>query len=226
MMLTPEIRAVFFDAVGTLIVPDPPVVEVYAEVGRRHGIELPLAEISNRFRAAFRAEEKEDAIRGGPTREEREVNRWRNVVAHVFQERGEAVFRDLYNHFGNAAAWKAMEGAGEALRELASRWLVLGLASNFDHRLHAIADGLPELAPLKHRIISSEVGWLKPSPRFFEVVIRAAGCEPGQILFVGDHRINDYTGANAAGMRGLLFDAGPKKMPGVRRIQRIQELLG
>ena len=224
-MLTPEIRAVFFDAVGTLIVPNPPVAEIYAAAGRRHGIELALAEISTRFRAAFRAEEKADAIRGGPTSEERERIRWQHIVGKVFPDRADAIFGELYEHFSRPSAWKLTEGAADAIAGLAGRGLVLGLASNFDRRLHAIADGLPGLAPTRHRIISSEVGWLKPSPRFFEAVIRAADCAADQILFVGDNRINDFTGANAAGMRGVLFDSGPVDLPGLRRIRWLTELL-
>jgi putative hydrolase of the HAD superfamily len=224
-MLSSDIRAVFFDAVGTLIVPDPPVAQVYADAGRRHGVELPLEEISRRFRAAFRTEEQADAIRGGPTSEEREVQRWKNIVGSVFGTAADAIFHELYQHFATREAWRVNEAAGETLGGLSDRGLILGLASNFDHRLHAIAAGLPELSPLKHRIISSEVGWLKPSPRFFEAVIRAAACEPRQILFVGDHRINDYTGANALGLTGVLFDPGVEEMPGVRRIRRLPELL-
>ena len=36
--LTAEIRAVFFDAVGTLIEPDPPAVDAYLAAGEAHGI--------------------------------------------------------------------------------------------------------------------------------------------------------------------------------------------
>src|SRR5262245_15002966 len=224
-MLTPDIRAVFFDAVETLIVPDPPVAQVYAEAGRRHGVSLSLGEISSRFRIAFREEEQADAVRGGPTSEERERQRWKEIVGRVFPEHSDSVFGDLYEHFAMSRAWKTTEGAAKTLRGLAERGLILGLASNFDHRLHAIAAGLPELAAIKHRIISAEVGWLKPSPKFFDAVIHAAGCKPEQIMFVGDQRINDYTGANAAGMQGVLLDASAEEMPGVRRIRRLQELL-
>jgi putative hydrolase of the HAD superfamily len=84
---------------------------------------------------------------------------------------------------------------------------------------------LPELSAIKHRVISSQIGWLKPSPRFFEAVIFTAACPAAEIAFVGDDRINDYTGANAAGMRAVLFDPRPEEMPGVVRIRRLAELL-
>ena len=40
-MIQAGVRAVFFDAVGTMIHPDPPAATVYARVGRRFGSRLP-----------------------------------------------------------------------------------------------------------------------------------------------------------------------------------------
>lgn len=226
-MLTASIRAVFFDAVGTLITPDPPVAQAYAEAGRRHGCELPSELVLQRFRQAFRDEARKDAILGGATSEERERQRWQAIVGNVFEHcpSVESIFTDLYEHFARPSAWRLTEGAGVTLAELLGRGLSLGIASNFDHRLISIADGFPELLPIQHRVISSEIGWLKPSAGFFEAVIRSAGCPASEILFVGDDRINDYTGANAAGLRAVLFDPRPEEMPGVVRIRRLAELV-
>lgn len=226
-MLSAGIRAVFFDAVGTLIVPDPPVAQAYAEAGRRHGCELPGDLVLQRFRQAFRDEARKDAILGGATSEERERQRWRAIVGNVFEHCSsvELIFTDLYDHFARPSAWRLTEGTGETLAELSRPGLTLGLASNFDHRQNAIANDLPELSQIKHRVISSEIGWLKPSPRFFEAVIVAASCPAAEIVFVGDDRINDYTGANAAGLQAVLFDPRPDEIPGVVRIRRLTDLL-
>ncbi len=226
-MLAAAIQAVFFDAVGTLIVPDPPVAEVYAAAGRRHGCDLPIELVTQRFRDAFRGEAQKDAILGGVTSEERERQRWQVIVAAVFEHCPEqdSIFAELYAHFARPEAWHVTEGAGEMLKELSKRGLILGLASNFDHRLNRIVDGLPELSIVKHRVISSAIRWLKPSPRFFEAVIRSAGCAANEILFVGDDRINDFTGARAAGMQAVLFDPRPDEISGIKRIRRLSELL-
>lgn len=226
-MLAAAIRAVFFDAVGTLIVPDPPVAEAYAAAGRRHGCDLPLESVTRRFRDAFRGEAQKDAIHGGVTSEERERQRWQTIVAAVFEHCPEmdSVFNELYAHFARPEAWRVTDGAGEMLAELLKRGLTLGLASNFDCRLNPIVDGLPELSIIKCRVISSAIGWLKPSPRFFEAVIRSAGCAASEILFVGDDRMNDFTGARAAGMQAVLFDSRPDEIPGIKRIRRLSELL-
>jgi putative hydrolase of the HAD superfamily len=78
------------------------------------------------------------------------------------------------------------------------------MASNYDARLRSVAAGLPELRPLRHLVISSEVGWRKPAPEFFAALCERTGLAPGAILFVGDDPANDYDGATAAGLRAVL----------------------
>ena len=48
-----EVRAVVFDAVGTLIRPEPSVAAVYSEIGKRHGAHLDPAEVRARVPGAF-----------------------------------------------------------------------------------------------------------------------------------------------------------------------------
>src|SRR5690606_20106058 len=54
-----RIRAVAFDAVGTLIHPDPPVAAIYEEISRRHGSRLTRDDVARRFRDAFAIAETE-----------------------------------------------------------------------------------------------------------------------------------------------------------------------
>ncbi len=180
------IRSVYFDAVGTLIEPAPSAAAVYLDVGRDHGSRLTLDEIARRFRAAFAAEDDVDRRAGWRTDEERERRRWQ--------------------HFAQPPAWHCLAGAGEVLAELSRRGYRIGLASNFDARLRGVAAGLAELAPVRSLVISSEVGWRKPSAKFFERVISAAGGNPEEVLFVGDDPVNDGEGANAAGLKVCLLD--------------------
>jgi putative hydrolase of the HAD superfamily len=222
------IRAVFFDAVGTLIVPQPPAASVYAEVLARHGIALPVEEIAGRFRAAFQREEQADEADGWATSEKRELRRWQSIVFAVCGDEADPVakqicFHELFEHFSKPAAWHVADGAGEVLRRLAGTGLTLGIASNYDRRLHSVADGPPELEPIRLRVISSEVGWRKPGPHFFAALVLTAQCEPGKILHVGDDRPNDYDGAIAAGLQAVLLDPDGKET-GVRRISRLTGL--
>jgi putative hydrolase of the HAD superfamily len=93
----------------------------------------------------------------------------------------------------------------DVLSALAARGHVLGIASNFDHRLRGLVEQLPALRPICHLVISSEIRWRKPAPAFFAAMCRQAGSSAEQILYVGDDRLNDYEGARAAGLRAVLF---------------------
>jgi putative hydrolase of the HAD superfamily len=199
---------------------------VYAEVGQRFGSRHGAEEIARRFRTAFRLREEEDRREGWRTDEERELRRWREIVAEVLDDVTDRAgcFAALYEHFRRPASWECAAEAGSVLGELARRGLVLGIASNFDERLRHVAAGLPELAPVRHLVISAEVGWRKPAPEFFAAVLDATRLPPERILFIGDDPENDLDGARAAGMRALLFD--PKnRHPDRPRLSGLAELL-
>jgi len=219
-MIPRGVRAIFFDAVGTVIFPAPPAAEVYAAVAARHGSRLSLAEIARRFRSAFHGEEELDRGNGLRTDEEREERRWRHIVGTVLEDvrDGEACFRELFEHFSRPEAWACAPDAGATLAELARRGYRLGMASNYDHRLRAVTAGLPDLRLLECLVISSEVGWRKPAPEFFAAVVQEAGAGAEEILFVGDDPINDEAGARAAGLQTLLLDPRGRAQAPLRRL--------
>jgi putative hydrolase of the HAD superfamily len=225
--LLADVRAVFFDAVGTLIAPDPPAPEAYAAVGRRHGSRPEVATVRERFRAAFQREEEHDRANGWRTGDQREERRWRSIVAAVLDDvtDAEACFRELWDHFAHPSAWACLPGAGPVLAELARRGLTLGIASNYDRRLRSVAAGLPQLAPIQHMVISAEVGWRKPAAAFFDAVVRAAGCAPGEVLLVGDDFENDYEGALAAGLRAVMLDPHNRARAVVNRVVELGNLM-
>src|SRR5262245_26789198 len=100
-------RAVFFDAVGTLIHPDPAATLVYEEVGRRYGSSLDRAVIARRFADAFQRQEEIDRANAWRTSEEREHRRWRDIFGEVLDDvpDPEACFTELYTHFARPQAW-------------------------------------------------------------------------------------------------------------------------
>src|SRR5438105_813395 len=78
------IRAIVFDAVGTMIHPMPPAPVLYAEVGRRLGSKRIAAQIAPRFIAAFAREEAIDHANGLRTSETREIERGRPGCARCY----------------------------------------------------------------------------------------------------------------------------------------------
>jgi putative hydrolase of the HAD superfamily len=222
------IRAIFFDAVGTLIHPSPSAAEVYSTVGRRFGSHLDQGTVARRFAQAFQKQEEQDCAEALRTGEERERARWRAIVADVLDDvhDPERCFQSLYDHFARADAWRADPDAAGVLQELAGRGYQLGICSNFDGRLRCLVTALPALRPVQHVVISSEVGWRKPAQAFFRQLPQRVGLPPAQVLVVGDDPVNDFEGAQAAGLEVLLFDPhGKETAPVACRLTSLRELV-
>ena len=208
-MNVPEgIRAVVFDAVGTLIFPNPGASVVYAGVTKSHGVTIAQPdELNARLWAQFRIEEQLDRENGWRTSEDRECTRWRTIVNVAVPGASDELFEELFQHFSLPTAWRVPDEAAAAITELQRRGFILGMGSNYDTRLRSVVEGTPALLPLAgHLVISSLVGYRKPAPQFFAAVRDSVQCEPHEILFVGDDVENDFNGAQAAGMKSMLVD--------------------
>jgi putative hydrolase of the HAD superfamily len=220
-----DIRAIAFDAVGTLIFPRPTAAEVYSVVGRRYGSRLLQMEIGPRFTKAFQREEALDRMHDWRTSEERELVRWRRIVGEVLDDVAdpEACFQALFDHFSSADAWQCNPEAASTIHTLVEAGYDVSIASNYDRRLRSVLAEMQELRLIRHLVISSEVGWRKPATEFF-AAIRAVHClAAAQILYVGDDPVNDLQAAQAAGMRGVLYS--PKETGTAGRINSLSDLL-
>jgi FMN phosphatase YigB (HAD superfamily) len=58
-------------------------------------------------------------------------------------------------------------------------------------------------------VTSEEWGVAKPDPLFFAQVVGAAGCQPHEVLYVGDHPENDLFPAKGAGLQAAHLRRGP-----------------
>ncbi len=216
------IEWVLFDAVGTLIYPEPDVATAYHAVAREFGSRLEPAEIRTRFKGALRQSQGECE----PTSETRERERWRGIVASVFDdvEKGsDALFERLWEHFAAPHHWRTFDDV-TVLGELATRGFKIGIASNFDGRLKGILAGHPVLAGCTEVFVSSEIGYTKPDARFFREIERCLGVPASRIALVGDDEIADVAGATAAGWRAVRLEwNGERAKPGT--IWSLAELL-
>lgn len=205
------IRAVLFDAVGTLIYPRPSVAVAYTAAGRHCGSRRGADEVAARFRAALAAgEHARRTHEAWQTSEAAERQLWRAIVDHVFDDVAdrEPLFAALWEHFARPQHWALYDDVAGAWQALAGAGLQVALASNFDSRLHAVCEGLPPLDRCARRYVSSEVGFRKPGPAFFRAVERSLELEPRQILLVGDDWENDVLGGSRAGWRVAWLDRG------------------
>jgi putative hydrolase of the HAD superfamily len=200
-----NIRWIVFDAVGTVLFAEPSVPAAYCAIGRRFGSSITPEEAGRRFRDAARASIDLNGNDPLSTSEAGEKEFWRRTVEAVLPDVSQPAecFAELYDHFALPESWGCYPDVAGTLKALGARGFRLALASNFDARLHSVCAGHPELAQVETRVISSEIGWKKPSPRFFAAVIQACDVRPNEILMVGDDFANDVEPALAAGIHAV-----------------------
>jgi len=201
------VGVVVFDVVGTLVEPSPSVAVAYQQAAARHGLTVDATLIQQRFKVAWQRQEAIDAAAtpSFATSRNREAARWRAIVEDVFvgADASGAIFTDLWEHFGRVEAWQPLVHGRDLLRSALDAGATVALASNFDERLLAIAERLEPLSWVPHVFASSEIGWRKPAPEFFRWVEQRLGCEPGEVLLVGDDPALDLAAARRAGWRAL-----------------------
>lgn len=203
------IRCVAFDAVGTLIYPEPSVAKVYWTAGQQFGSQQTPDQVRAGFQQVFL--DLAAGARGDySTSEADEKKRWRQIVGQVLYDVRELdpCFEMLHTHFAKPAAWRTFPDVAETLQTLEAQGLKVLAASNFDERLHPICDDLPDLRPLRERVISASIGWHKPSPNFYRRLVEIADCPAEQILMVGDDLENDVVAARASGLQAVWINRG------------------
>ncbi|RLS28498.1 MAG: HAD family hydrolase [Planctomycetota bacterium] len=201
-----QIKVVALDAVGTVMYAMPSVATAYCEILHEPGGEsVNPADVRAVLSRRLAARSGDGNLH---TTEASERAFWFDLIAELVPDlnRQTSCFEALFDHFANPAHWRCYEDVAEALESLQSSGLKIVLASNFDKRLHAVCNGLPELSAVSERIISSEVGWRKPARQFFEIVCQRTGTLPQEVLFVGDDPLNDIQGASLAGMPAAWID--------------------
>ena len=244
-----KVRAVLFDAVGTVMTPEPAVAAVYHAAGQRYGSSLSHEEVARRFFTAFRGARQPQNMtllcardttshlpRRDPawiTDEPREREAWRFIVGKVFpdvENAHGALFDDLWRHFATPRNWRTYDEVPGIWEELIENGFQVGVASNFDSRLRAICRELNPLSNCHNVFWSAQLGARKPDERFFRAIEAHLELEPSQLLLVGDDLDNDYMGASSAGWHArLLVRDGktvPTQLPAEHIIRSLSDLHG
>jgi putative hydrolase of the HAD superfamily len=221
-MITMTIKAVFFDAAGTLIKPAKRVGESYAAIAAKYGKEVLASDIAERFRVCFDLA----PCLAFPRATERSLGAlerdwWKQLVGRVFEpwspfDKFDEYFAELFAYFAEPEAWSLYPEVPETLSVLKKRSLILGVISNFDSRLVRVLNGLGAGSWFEEIFVSSRVGYAKPDARIFHAALNHHGLKPENAIHVGDSETNDLHGANNAGLRGVLVDRGNGRAPADR----------
>ena len=199
--MKPGVKAVTFDAGGTLIEPWPSVGHIYSEIAARHGAgDISPELLNDRFIAAWHGRKNFNYTR----------SEWAAVVDETFAGFSAGLpsrtfFPELYEHFAQPAAWRIFDDVRPALTALAAQGVRLGLISNWDERLRPLLDrlGLAELFEVM--TVSCEAGFAKPDKRIFKITAQRFGLATNHILHIGDSIREDVEGAQNAGFKAVLL---------------------
>jgi putative hydrolase of the HAD superfamily len=228
---SPRLRAVFFDAGGTLIHPDPPVEEIYArEFSSTTAARFSSADLSRALTQTWsevHAESRDD--RYGGVRGEAEF--WRAFLNRV---RGlldggvvsPEIFARLAAHFRDPASWAVFEDVRGTLAALESRGMPMAVVSNWDSSLPALLEKLGLARYFRVVSVSAIEGTGKPSPEIFRRTCDRLEISAVEVLHVGDSLAEDYDGARAAGLEARLLDREGRHADFPGRIATLADLPG
>jgi len=205
------IRAILFDAAGTLFFPTKTVGDHYAYVGREVGLNLDAQQLERAFHSAWQQMPRRPAIDG--PRENDDKGWWRDLVGRVFDQVAPSVseldrdnfFEIAYEHFAEAGVWQLYPEALEVLEQLWPRFQ-LAVVSNFDGRLRFILQHLGISNYFSYIFISSELGADKPDPAIFRRAVNVMHLDANEVVHVGDDPERDWKGAAAAGLSVFRLD--------------------
>jgi putative hydrolase of the HAD superfamily len=209
----PRIRAVIFDAVGTLLHLREPVGETYAREAAAHGAPIPASRLQEAFGRVFDSVET-PVGRPGESPEAvaaRERQAWREIVRRTFRAADQALpprdegalFEALWRHYGRPEAWALAPGAEAALDALAAEGRRLAILSNFDQRLHPLLEAFGLAGRLAAVVLPADAGAAKPDRRIFDVCLQRLGVAAREAVYVGDHAIHDVKASRAAGLHAI-----------------------
>ena len=207
-----RVKAVLFDAAGTLFNVRGSVGTIYARIALRHGVTADPVEIQREFARAFRARAADGLMtRGGLGPVSAEKEWWKDVVRMVFAGRMagtvmDRYFEDVFEAFRRAESWELFPDTVPCLQGLRSMGCRLGVLSNFDSRLFELLDDLRLSTFFETVIISWRAGSAKPEKEIFMRAAEAMEAAPNRILHVGDCLTDDYEGARNAGLMAVLLD--------------------
>ncbi len=128
------------------------------------------------------------------------------------------------------ASFAVFPDASDTLPVLKAAGYRLAVVSNWQCGLGHFCAELGLGDAFEHVLASAEVRSVKPDPAIFTEACRRLGVPPHRVLHVGDHAVEDFEGARAAGLQAVLVrrndsgEVGPE--PVIPGLERLPALLG
>jgi len=213
--INPMTRAVFLDALGTLVELEPPWHSLRDRV--------PESVSDARLERALRAEMAYYRDHAHEGRDEASLAELRERCAALVSEQlGVEISAE---ELVDAIQFDAYPDAVPALKELRERGQRLVSVSNWDCSLPAVLERCGLGGLLDGAVSSAAAGARKPDPAIFAPALELAGCAPDEAMHIGDTPAEDVEGARAAGIRPLLIDRDGDGDGDITSLREIKEHL-
>ncbi len=219
--MNPPIRAVVFDAYGTLISTGTGSLEAAQKILARNGrLDIPADLFYAQWKRLHRAHiDGLDAF-------VKEEEIFRMDLRRLYGEYG--FTRDAEEDVGlmldTLGKRSLFPETGEVLRGLSKGFrLAIGSTTDTAPLLADLARGALDISPV---YTSESLGVYKPRPAFYEKILDSLGLSPGAVLFVGDSLLDDVAGPQQAGMKACWVnrkgaEASQGVSPDLRGLQTI-----
>jgi len=224
-------QAVLLDVGGTLIEARPGAPEVYAQTLSRWGLSVDARQVAPIFEEVWteltqlhpRGLDRYHHLKGG------EWEWWGEFLRRVLSRLGhpapwEPVLQELFDAFADPALWHVFPEVADVLGSLRSEGLRLAVVSNWDSRLPGLLDGLGLSGFFDEVLVSSLEGVEKPGTEIFRRAAARLGVPAAVCLHAGDSPLDDYRGAESAGMRAVLVDRAGIFANSYLRVADLREL--
>ena len=90
--------------------------------------------------------------------------------------------------------------------QLKASKMTVGMLSNIDKRLAALIAEFGFYTPFEPCLLSCDIGFEKPDPKIYQVLIAEMKLAPEEIIFIDDKEEN-ISAAQAVGIDGILFES-------------------
>lgn len=225
------VKAVFFDVGSTLIDPNPDIGGVFHEVAGKRGHRLSLGEVDKHMDAVYGYYEEEYTKDGdfwcspqGSIEIYLDMYRYLSHLTGLTHE-AERLARDVYDCYLQPEYWGIIDDVLPCLKALKMQHIRLGVISNWAPNLEDLLRDLMLLPYFDEVISSALVGYRKPNPMIFTLMLERMGLQPHEAVHVGDKPDADGAGAHAAGVRPVIIDrSGRCTDCRYHRVQSLNEL--
>jgi putative hydrolase of the HAD superfamily len=218
-----RVKAVLFDAMGTLVRLEPPAPRLREELRKRFGLTVT----EEQARAAIASEIAYYRAHHDDGRDAASLADLRSRCADALRTAlpdpslplpgvTEALLASL--------RFSAYDDAPPALSRLRDAGIRRVVVSNWDVSLHEVLDRVGLAPLLDGTITSAEAGAGKPDPRLFRRGLELAEVSAPDALYVGDTIAYDVEGARAAGIPAMLIVREGDPPDGIPSVSRLTDL--